>query len=124
MNKYQVAKIALSRILASVDLKTFGQQVIRETTDFDVENFADRDLINIAVQEACTYLHKAIYRIGEKHIFGHPKIFSLSVAFKNGEITTVYFIFELPNGVTCMLSADTDDSEEYEKAVEDILKRM
>lgn len=124
MNEFHIAKIALSRILASVDLKTFGQQVISETTEFDVDSFSDRDLINIAIQEACTYLHKAIHEGGEENIYGHPNIFSLSVDIKDGEVTTVYFIFVLSNGVTCTLSADMDDSEEYEKTVEDILKRM
>lgn len=124
MNEFYIAKIALSRILHSVDLKEFGKQVVSKTTDFDSEAFSDRDLVNIAVQEACTYLHKAIYEGGEEHIYGHPDIFSLSVDIKDGEVTTVYFIFVLSNGVTCALSADMDDSEEYEKTVEEILKRM
>lgn len=124
MNEFYIAKIALSRILASVDLKTFGKQVISETTDFDPDSYADRDLINIAVQEACTYLHKAIYEGGEDNIYGHPKIFSLSVDIEDGCVTTVYFIFTLSNGVTCTLAADMNDCEEYEKTVEDILKRM
>lgn len=124
MNEFYIAKIALSRILASVDLKDFGKQVVSKTTDFDPENFSDRDLVNIAVQEACTYLHKAIYEGGEEHIYGHPDVFTLSVDIEDGEVTRVYFYFGLPTGVICTLSADMDDSEEYEKIVEEILKRM
>lgn len=124
MNDFRIAKNALARILANVDLEDFGKKVIRFTTDFDPESYTVRDLKVIATQEACRCLHRAIYDKDAGGMSGVPNVFDVSVDIEGGVISNVCLIFKQEFGAICTITAGMTRKENYTEEVLNVLKRM